>query len=57
MGHPVTPAATSDVFGGPGALDELAPPGSVEEDWALRMIEALLLSGAGRVALFSRFEA
>jgi hypothetical protein len=38
------------------ALEKLAPPGSVEEDWALRMIETMLLSGAGGVALFSHFE-
>lgn len=38
------------------ALDKLAPPGSAEEDWALRMIEAVLLCGAGGVALFSQFD-
>jgi hypothetical protein len=47
-------------FAGKGAvkkaLDKLAPPGSVEETWALQMIEALLLSGAGGVALFSNFD-
>jgi hypothetical protein len=38
------------------ALSELADPGSLEEDWAVQMIEAVLISGAGGVALFETFE-
>ena len=38
------------------ALDKLAPPGSVEEDWAFRTLQTVLLSGAGGVALFEKVD-